>query len=189
MLNTFTQAVSLGRLSSVGLPLITGQRVLGVIFVFREYSEFSANDRTLLSSFANQTAIAVQNAQLYAQVENDRKRVTALLDSAADGILILTSDLGIERANPAFSFLIGMPVKDILHKYHDEIIHWAKKPHDMTLTDAVAGGWPLTPNATLYVEGDLIRPNSVTPLPVLPTTPAECDSSTITMASYRFASS
>lgn len=166
MLNTFTQAVSLGRLSSVGLPLITGQRVLGVIFVFREYSDFSANDKVLLSSFANQTAIAVQNAQLYAQVENDRKRVTALLDSAADGILILSSNLNIERANPAFCFLIGLPVNEIVQKNHDQIIHWAKKPHDMTLTDAVAGGWPLTPNATLYVEGDIIRPNSVTPLPV-----------------------
>ncbi len=166
MLNTFTQAVSLGRLSSVGLPLITGQRVLGVIFVFREFSEFSTNDRTLLSSFANQTAIAVQNAQLYAQVENDRKRVTALLDSAADGILILSSDLSIERANPAFSFLIGLPVSELIQKYHDQVIRWAKKPRDMTLTDAVAGGWPLTPNATLYVEGDIIRPNSVTPLPV-----------------------
>ncbi len=166
MLNTFTQAVSLGRLSSVGLPLITGQRVLGVIFVFREYSEFSTNDKNLLSSFANQTAIAVQNAQLYAQVEKDRKRITALLDSAADGILILTSDLTIERANPAFSFIIGRTVPEIVGKNHEEIIHWAKKPHDMTLIDAVAGGWPLTPNATLYVEGDLIRQNSMTPLPV-----------------------
>ena len=166
MLNKFTQAVSLGRLSSVGLPLITGQRVLGVIFVFREFSGFSPNDKVLLSSFANQAAIAVQNAQLYAQMEFDRKRVTALLDSAADGILILTSDLTIEKANPAFSFMIGMPVGEIVLKNHEEIIRWAKKPRDMTLTDAVAGGWPLTPNATLYVEGDIIRPGAVTPLPV-----------------------
>lgn len=166
ILNKFTQAVSLGRLSSVGLPLITGSRVLGVIFVFREFSEFSANDKVLLSSFANQAAIAVKNAQLYAQVEYDRKRVTALLDSAADGILILTSNLTIERANPALSFMIGVPVQEIIQKNHDEVIHWAKKPHDMTLSDAVAGGWPLTPNATLYVEGDIIRPGSVTPLPV-----------------------
>jgi len=86
LLNTFTQAVSLGRLSSVGLPLITGQRVLGVIFVFREYSQFSSNDKKLLSSFANQTAIAVQNAQLYTQVDHDRQKFSALLDSAADGI-------------------------------------------------------------------------------------------------------
>jgi K+-sensing histidine kinase KdpD len=166
MLNNFTQAVSLGRLSSVGLPLITGQRVLGVIFVFREYSEFSANDKTLLSSFANQTAIAVQNAQLYAQVDNDRRRVTALLDSAADGILILTRDLKIERANPAFSFMIGKSISEIVNKMHDEIIVWAKKPHDLTLSQAVAGGWPLTPHATLYVEGDIARPNAGIPLPV-----------------------
>ncbi|HCS38626.1 MAG TPA: hypothetical protein DIW44_03455 [Anaerolineaceae bacterium] len=166
ILNKFTQAVSLGRLSSVGLPLITGQRVLGAIFVFREYSGFSSDDKSLLSSFANQAAIAVKNAQLYAQVEYDRKRVTALLDSAADGILILTSDLTVERANPAFSFMIGTPVQDIITKNHDEVIHWSKKPHDMTLSEAVAGGWPLTPNATLYVEGDIIRPGAVTPLPV-----------------------
>jgi len=34
-----------------------------------------------------------------------------------------------------------------------------------TLEDAEAGGWPLTPNATFYVEGDLERPN-LSPLPV-----------------------
>ncbi len=166
LLNSFTQAVSLGRLSSVGLPLITGQRVLGVIFVFREYSEFSSNDKVLLSSFANQTAIAVQNAQLYAQVEYDRRRLNALLDSAADGILILTKDLRVEKANPAFSFLIGLPVQEIIQKTHEEIIRWVKKPTDMTLPQAVAGGWPLTAHATLYVEGDIARPHSVTPLPV-----------------------
>ena len=93
VLGSYTQAVSLGRLSSVGLPLITGQKILGVIFVFREFAAFSPNDRTLLGSFADQAAIAVQNAQLYTQVENDRRRVTGLLDSAADGILILTQDL------------------------------------------------------------------------------------------------
>ena len=106
LLNTFTQAVSLGRLSSVGLPLITGQKVIGVIFVFREYSQFSSNDRKLLSSFANQTAIAVQNAQLYTQVDNDRAKFSALLDSAGDGILILDNTFKIERANPAFGFLL-----------------------------------------------------------------------------------
>jgi signal transduction histidine kinase len=166
MLNTFTQAVSLGRLSSVGLPMIIGTRVLGAIFVFRDYAEFSANDKVLLSSFANQTAIAVQNAQLYALVESDRQRITALLDSAADGILILTRDLKIERVNPAFSFMLGVTISSLIDQPHDEIIKWIKKPKDLTLADAVAGGWPLTPHASLYVEGDLVRPNSSTPLPV-----------------------
>ncbi len=166
ILSSFTQAVSLGRLSSVGLPLITGQKVLGVIFVFREYAAFSVNDKALLSSFADQTAIAVQNAQLYTQVENDRRRVSGLLDSAADGILILTQDLKIERANPSFGFITELQTDEIVGKDHDEIIQWAKPPHGTPLSEAVASGWPLTPHASLYVEGDLIRKKKGIPIPV-----------------------
>lgn len=166
ILGGFTQAVSLGRLSSVGLPLITGNKIIGVIFVFREYAGFSPNDRALLASFADQAAIAVQNAQLYTQVESDRRRVTGLLDSAADGILILTQDLRIERSNPSFAFLIGQQPEELVGRSHDEIIHWAKQPQGQTLSAAVAEGWPLTPHASLYVEGDLQRENNTVPIPV-----------------------
>lgn len=166
ILGSFTQAISLGRLSSVGLPLVTRHSVLGVIFVFREYAAFSPNDRTLLASFADQAAIAVQNAQLYTQVQNDRRRVTGLLDSAADGILILTADLAIERANPSFASMVGLPVEEITNRPHDEIIRWDKPPHGMPLSEAIFDGWPLTPHATLYVEGDLVRNGTPKPIPV-----------------------
>lgn len=166
ILGSFTQAISLGRLSSVGLPLITGQKVLGVIFVFREFAAFSTNDRTLLSSFADQAAIAVQNAQLYTQVEEDRKRVTAILDSAADGILILTSNLRIERANSAFGFMVGSQPAELVGREHDEVMQWAHPPKGSTLSRAVAEGWPLTPHAALNVEGDLKRNNTPAPVPV-----------------------
>ena len=166
ILSAFTQAVTMGRLSSVGLPLTTRDQTVGVIFVFRQFAAFNPNDRVLLSSFASQAAIAVYNAQLYKQVENDRRRVTALLDSAADGILILLPDLSVERCNPAFSHMIGKKIDDLQQHPHDEVIKWIKKPEQMTLEQAVAGGWPLTSHATLYVEGDLERPVGFSPLPV-----------------------
>ncbi len=166
LLGNYTRAVSMGRLSSVGLPLITGQKILGVIFVFREFAAFSPNDRALLASFADQAAIAVKNAQLYTQVENDHRRVTGLLDSAADGILILTQDLRVESANQSFSFIYGIPSVELIGKPHDELIRWAKPPHGLTLSQAIADGWPLTPHATLYVEGDLARESNPIPIPV-----------------------
>jgi PAS domain S-box-containing protein len=166
ILSAFTQAVTLGRLSSVGLPLNTLGRTVGVIFVFRQFAAFTPNDRILLSSFAGQAAIAVHNAQLYKQVENDRRRVTALLDSSADGILILKQDLSVERCNPAFTHMIGQKLEDLVEKAHTDIIKWVKKPDQMTLEQAVAGGWPLTSHATLYVEGDLERPLGLPALPV-----------------------
>ncbi len=71
LLQNLTRAASLGLLTGVGLPLIVRGRVIGVIFIFRNYpGVFSSNDRALLQTFADQAAIAVYNAQLYTQVSS-----------------------------------------------------------------------------------------------------------------------
>ncbi len=93
MLKDLTYTASLGLLNGTGLPLSAHEQVIGVIFIFRNYADvFTANDRVLLQSFADQAAIAVFNARLYGQVNYEKQRLTALLDSAADGILILRAD-------------------------------------------------------------------------------------------------
>ena len=167
LLVQLTQMASLGLLTGVGLPLIARRKVVGVIFIFRSYPDvFSPNDRSLLRSFADQAAIAVQNAQLYTQVSQEKRRLDALLDTAADGFLLLSPGQKIERCNIALARLLGLAPEDILEKKHEEIIRWARPPQGLTLESAEAGGWPLTPHAQLYVEGDLARPNGQAPLPV-----------------------
>jgi signal transduction histidine kinase len=166
MLQELTYTASMGLLNGTGLPLAAHGEVIGVIFIFRNYPDvFTANDRVLLQSFADQAAIAVYNAQLYGQVTYEKQRLDALLDSAADGILILHADHKVERVNAAFEKLYGVPRADLAGRSHAEVIRWAADPEGRTLERAEADGWPLTPNATLYVEGDLARP-SPPPLPV-----------------------
>jgi PAS domain S-box-containing protein len=166
MLQELTYTASMGLLNGTGLPLATHGQVIGVIFIFRNYPDrFTQNDRILLQSFADQAAIAVFNAQLYGQVSYEKQRLDALLDSAADGILILNTDLTIERVNDAFERIYGKTHDELVKVPHDEIIRWVRKPQGATLIEAIANGWPLTPNATLYVEGDLARDSPV-PLPV-----------------------
>jgi len=166
-LEAVTRAASLGLLTGVGLPLIFHDQVIGVIFIFRSYaSVFSADDRLLLQSFADQAAIAVRNARLYEQVRQEKRRLDALLDAVADGMLILAPNHVIERCNPAFARLYGQPCAQILGRKHEDIIRWAKVEHGLTLEAAEAEGWPLTPRATLYVQGDLLRPAPHPPLPV-----------------------
>lgn len=161
-----TYNASLGFLSGVGLPLIDRQQVMGLTFIFRNYPDvFSSSDRLILGSFANQAAVAVRNAQLYTQVSHEKQRMDALLDSAGDGILIINSDHSIERANPAFARMVGSPQAEIQKLTHEGIIRWNGKPQGLTLEAAEAGGWPLTPLAQLYVEGDLVRDKQL-PLPV-----------------------
>ncbi len=167
LLVQLTQMASLGLLTGVGLPLIARRKVVGVIFIFRSYPDvFSPNDRSLLRSFADQAAIAVQNAQLYSQISQEKQRLDILLDTAADGFLLLSPGQTVERCNVALAHLLGLPAQEIVGKKHEEIIRWARPPQGLTLESAEAGGWPLTPHAQLYVEGDLARKNGQPPLPV-----------------------
>lgn len=166
LLQGLTRAASLGLLTGVVLPLIARRQVVGVLFIFRNYQGgFSANDTALLQSFADQAAIAVHNAQLYTQVRDEKRRMDALLDSVADGIFILAADHTIEHCNPAFARMLDLPREQFLGRDHANVIRWVKHKDGLTLEQAEAGGWPLTPHATLYVEGDLDRRTGV-PLPV-----------------------
>jgi PAS domain S-box-containing protein len=166
ILQDVTRTISSGLLTGVGLPLIVMDRVIGVIFIFRNYrGVFSSNDRALLQSFADQAAVAVNNARLYTQISHEKQRLDALLDSAADGILILSPEHVITRCNPAFAHILGVTPQMVVGKLHEEVIVLVRHGDNMSLEQAEAGGWPLTPKATLYVEGDLKRPEGL-PLPV-----------------------
>jgi PAS domain S-box-containing protein len=176
LLQGLTRAASLGLLTGVALPLIARNEVVGVLFVFRNYlGMFSANDKALLQSFADQAAIAVHNAQLYTQQRYEERRIAALLDAVGDGLLILTADHTIEHCNPALARMLGVSMDQIRGHQHDKVIRWAKKKDGMSLEQAEIGGWPLTPNALLYVEGDLERsvgpalPVGITYAPLLST--------------------
>ncbi|MBN1304457.1 MAG: PAS domain-containing protein [Anaerolineales bacterium] len=159
MLKNLTYTATRGLLNGVGLPLAAHKKVIGVIFIFRNYPDhFSDNDKTLLQSFADQAAVAVYNAQLYGQVRYEKQQSDALLDAAADGILILDSDHSIERCNTAFEKLFGKKRDEIVGKLHHEIIQWMREPQGLTLEAAESDGWPKNSNTTLYVEGDLQRP-------------------------------
>ncbi|MFB0536842.1 MAG: GAF domain-containing protein, partial [Anaerolineae bacterium] len=74
----------------VALPLVIEDEFIGVIYVFRTSgTAFSANDRQVLSSFADQAAIAMRNASLYQQVSAEKRRLDAIIEHSADGVMIL----------------------------------------------------------------------------------------------------
>src|SRR5512141_1017854 len=126
MLKELTYTASMGLLNGTGLPLAAHGQIIGVIFIFRNYPDlFTSNDRVLLQSFADQAAVAVFNAQLYGQIKYEKQRLDALLDSAADGILILNADHTVERCNTAFERLLGEQRDQIVGKDHDEVVRWA----------------------------------------------------------------
>ncbi len=142
----------------VALPMVIKRELIGVLFVFRAYgARFTVNDRQILASFADQAAIAVYNAQLYERLLQEKRRLDAILEYSADGVLILDGGLRIMVFNRALSQMSGWPSYEAIGRLHDEVVRWARLDTELDLSSAIAGGWPLPSAAPLYVEGDMRR--------------------------------
>lgn len=133
-------------------------RLLGVIYLFRPHSlQFSPDDRRMLSSFADYAAIAVNNARLYESAVTDRQRLDALLESSADGIMVLDPNLTVTRINQALVSLTGWRMEQTVGYPYTAVVNWARCESEQTLEEAVRQGWPHGKNQPLYVEGELAR--------------------------------
>lgn len=152
---------------ALALPLVFANAPLGLLIVFRSYtSPISPNDVQVLQSFADQAAIAVNNAQLYAAVMRERQQLQAILDHSADGVMIVDRDLTILQFNEALVRMTGWTQRESIGAPHDTIIRWANDEHG-DLQSAVDAGYPFDSpvepaNNTLYVEGDLLLKNGQT---------------------------
>jgi GAF domain-containing protein len=62
--------------SWLGVPLMTGEDILGVIVVqdFENEQRFSEDDAALMTTIASQVATAIQNAQLMEQIQQTARR-------------------------------------------------------------------------------------------------------------------
>ncbi|NJL93310.1 MAG: GAF domain-containing protein [Anaerolineae bacterium] len=68
----------------IALPMTIMDEPLGLILVFRTFSGMtSLDDRQILQSFADQAAIAVHNARLFAAVTHEKQRLAVILETAA----------------------------------------------------------------------------------------------------------
>jgi len=146
----------------VALPLtMSGEDPLGLILVFRAFSgTATANDRQILQSFADQAAIAVQNARLYASVNDEKQRLAAILEHSADGIMILDEERRILRFNRALSQMTGWTPDTAIGRDYTDVIRWQNRRTGSELDHLLAKGW--SPAQTLYMEGDLERLDGLT---------------------------
>ena len=109
--------------SFVGLPLIFKERLLGVLYLHSLHPHTFSDQLPLLTAFANQAAVAVENANLYdvAQRELAERKsaeevlsrtvslLEATLNSTADGILVVDLEGKIKRFNENFKKMWRIP--------------------------------------------------------------------------------
>lgn len=151
---------------SIAMPLVFARNPLGLLIVFRSYqTAITPEDLNTLQSFADQAAIAVNNAQLYGHINQERQRLEAIVKNSGDGVFILNRDLTFRQANIAFERMTGWKTDDLDGVAKADVILWAQLDYP-DLETALAAGWPQQTEDggadTLYVEGDLVRRDGIT---------------------------
>ena len=104
--------------SVIIVPMFGRLTMTGVLILTHEQSGyFTLEHQLLLQAIASQAAIAVENAQLYASVAQERQKLGAVLQSAADPILMFDADGCLSLLNPAAEKLftdyktqVGLPL-------------------------------------------------------------------------------
>lgn len=155
-----------GLQQAVTMPLLFDKKPLGLLIVFRSYqADVTQDDMQILHSFADQAAIAVHNAQMYESINQERQRLSAILDSSGDGVMILDANLEILQVNRSFEFMTAWASEQAVGLNQDDVIIWQTIEQD-DLRDAMVAGWPKInregqSTSTLYVEGDLERQDGI----------------------------
>lgn len=110
------------------VPLKIKDMIIGVIFADNRVQAgvFGDTDRDLLASFANQAAVAIENARLFQQIRNHLTEITEMRDlmdnvfaSITSGVITIDEDERIALYNRAAERILGFPQNAIMRQtYH-----------------------------------------------------------------------
>ncbi len=106
--------------SELALPIHAHGKIIGVLDIrSRRVNAFEPGDVVMLETLTAQVSIAIQNAQLFRALSNQRERLNAILNSVNSAVLVSGSGGRLLLANPAARQLlklgrdeIGRPVTD-----------------------------------------------------------------------------
>jgi PAS domain S-box-containing protein/putative nucleotidyltransferase with HDIG domain len=123
---------------TISAPLMVGEKTIGILSVTG--SDLTEADNPAITAFANQAAIAIQNAQLYEQAQQEiterkqaeqallenEQRLTSIHDTVGDVIFYLAVEpdgqYRFDSVNPAFCRVTGLPSGQVIGRKVNEII-------------------------------------------------------------------
>lgn len=113
------------------VPLKIKETPIGVIYADNRIVSgiFTDGDRDLLSTFANQAAVAIENARLFHQIREQLAHITEMtnlmndvFDSIASGVITINDEDYISLYNRAAERILGIPGHQALEKPYRETL-------------------------------------------------------------------
>ena len=117
--------------SIVCVPLKVKSDLIGVIYADNRIRSgiFRESERDLLVAFANQAAVAIENARLFSSLKQSLAEVTELKNlmdnifaSITSGVITMDVSQNVTLANRAAERILGQATKDIVGRNVDEVL-------------------------------------------------------------------
>lgn len=100
------------------IPIMSRANLTGVLYIENNQNQHSFSEEriAILKLLASQSAIAIENARLYQQLNDSRNKYLSLFQNAVEGIFEISPDGTLTNANPAAALLLGYASADELLK-------------------------------------------------------------------------
>lgn len=153
-----------GYRSLLAIPLNTQYAPPSALVIFRSTPHvFTRDEINLLKNFANHAAMAIENAALFARsdmrLQEQTRRLEALIQSLSDGIMLEGPGGHVVYANRRISALTGIPLNEITGAKIDRILdHLAELSENPAMArdviqTAMQGQNPLSAEISMPYKG------------------------------------
>ncbi len=131
------------------VPLKTKDTITGVVYVDNRVATgiFNDADRDLLATFANQAAVAIENARLFREIRNHLAEITEMKDlmdnvfaSIASGVITIDEADRIALYNQAAERILGVPANSTIHQAYQIVLTTLGLPVEPMVQEVRANG-------------------------------------------------
>jgi two-component system phosphate regulon sensor histidine kinase PhoR len=98
------------------IPLVMGERAVGVLGVSNRQKDalFDRRDARVLAALADYATIAIQNASLYTETDNERNKISTILSQTDDPVLLIDDRQRLLMVNNAARSALQLPEGELL---------------------------------------------------------------------------
>lgn len=114
----------LGMVTAMLIPLAMGDRAIGLAFFGRKAGrpDFTEDDLALGMAVAGQVAVAMENARLFQEVQEQKSRTEALLTSMSEAVYATDVSRCITWVNPWLESMLGYRAREMVGRPCHEVL-------------------------------------------------------------------
>jgi PAS domain S-box-containing protein len=151
------EAMTRGEIASaLCVPLLVKDKVVGVLNLSKlgEGPAFTQGDLEFISILGGEAAIAIENARLYREAIDEKRKTETILEGTFDGLVVIDNDMRITSFNPGAEAITGHAASQVLGRRLTEVFGPEVWRDDSLLQKAASTGERVAPQEVV-ISGKL----------------------------------